>query len=67
MANYLISALEYLECKTSMAHLASKKFDTYNSSYTEADLLQNQVIRGSMSKAAALKLIDDVIGANKEC
>ena len=40
----LISALEYLECKTSLANLASEKFDTYNTSYTEADLLQNQVI-----------------------
>ena len=66
IANYLLSALEYLECKANLAHLASEKFDTYNSSYTEADLLQNQVIRGSKSKAAALKLIDDVIVANEE-
>ena len=36
----LISALEYLECKTSLANLASEKFDTYSTCYTEADLLQ---------------------------
>ena len=63
----MLSALDYLESKANLAHLASEKFDTYNSSYTEADLLQNQVIRGSKSKAAALKLIDDVISANEEC
>ena len=63
----LISALEYLECKTSLANLASEKFDTYNTSYTEADLLQNQVIRGTRSKTAALKFIDDIISANDEC
>ena len=33
----------------------------------QSHLLQNQVIRGSKSKAAALKLIDDVIVANDEC
>merc|ERR1712215_182705 len=63
----LISALEYLECKMSLANLASEKFDTYNTSYTEADLLQNQVIRGTRSKTAALKFIDDIISANDEC
>ena len=58
---------EYLECKTSLANLASEKFETYNTSYTEADLLQNQVIRGTRSKTAALKFIDDIISANDEC
>ena len=63
----MISALEYLECKTSLAYLAFEKFNKYNASYTEADLLQNQVIRGTRSKTAALKLIDDIISANEEC
>ena len=59
----LISALEYLECKMSLANLASEKYDAYNTYYTEADLLQNQVIRGTRSKTAALEFIDEVISA----
>ena len=62
-----ISALEYLECKMNLANLASEKFDTYNTCYTEADLLQNQVIWGTRSKTAALEFIDEVLSANDEC
>ena len=43
LSGCLISALEYLECKTSLANLASEKFNTYNTSYTESDLLENQL------------------------
>ena len=51
----LISALEYLESKMCLVNLASEKYDAYNIYYTEADLLQNQVIRGTRSKTAALE------------
>ena len=67
LANYLLSGIEYLENKVDLAHAASEKYDAYNSDYVESDLLQNQVIRGSKSKAEALKHIDDAITANDEC
>ena len=50
-----------------LASLASEKYDAYNIYYTEADLLQNQVIRGTRTKAGALEFIDEVINANDEC
>ena len=64
LAACLISALEYLESKMCLANLASEKYDAYNIYYTEADLLQNQVIRGTRTKTAALEFIDEVINAN---
>ena len=67
LANYLLSGIEYLENKVNLAHASSEKHDAYNSDYVESDLLQNQVIRGSKSKAVALKHIDDAITANDEC
>ena len=50
-----------------LASLVSEKYDNYNVYYTEADLLQNQVIRGTRTKTDALKFIDEVINANDEC
>ena len=67
LAGCLISALEYLESKVCLASLVSGKYDNYNGYYIEADLLQNQVIRGTRTKADALKFIDEVIYANDEC
>ena len=67
LASCLISDLEYLESKICLANLASEKYDAYNIYYTEADLLQNQVIRGTRTKTAALEFIDEVINANDEC
>merc|ERR1712215_553428 len=64
LAGCLISALEYLESKVCLASLVSEKYDTYNVYYTEADLLKNQVIRGTRTKTAALEFIDEVISAN---
>ena len=63
----LISALEYLESKVCLANLASEKYDAYDIYYNEADLLQNQVIRGTKTKTGALEFIDEVINANDEC
>ena len=67
LATYLLSGIEYLETKADLAHAASEKFDSYNNDYIEADLLQNQVIRGTKSKADAFKHINDAITANEEC
>ena len=67
IAMYLLSGIEYLEAKAELAHTASRKFDSYNSDYVQADTLQNQIIRGTLSKASALENLNNAIVANDEC
>ena len=58
---YLLSGIEYLEAKTELAHIAARKFDTYNPEYIQADTLQNQIIRGTLTEAAALESLNKTI------
>ena len=64
MAMYLLSGIKYLEAKTELAHIAARKFDTYNPEYIQAETLQNQIIRGTLTKAAALENLNKTIAAN---
>ena len=67
LATYLLSGIEHLEAKADLAHAASEKYNYYNNYYIEADLLQNQVIRETKSKADAFNHFNDAIAAKDEC
>ena len=67
IAMYLLSGIEYLETKAELAHAASRKFDSYNSDYVQAETLQNQIIQGTLTKASALENLNNAIVANDEC
>ena len=60
-AREMTAGLEYLEEKVSLASAAARKLDQWSGEYVQADGLHNQVVRGTMSKAAALQMLDFLI------
>ena len=49
-----------------MALSAATKLDQWHSEYVQADGLHNQVVRGTMSKMAALQTLDFLIAENEQ-
>ena len=62
----MVAGLEYLEAKASLASAAARKLDQWSGEYSQADSLHNQVVRGTMTKGAALNLLDYLIAENKQ-
>ena len=65
-AREMTAGLEYLEEKVSLASSAARKLDQWGAEYVQADGLHNQVVRGTMSKAAALQMLDFLIAENEQ-
>ena len=53
-AREMVAGLEYLEAKANLASAAARKLDQWSGEYSQADSLHNQVVRETMTKAAAL-------------
>ena len=64
-AKEMVAGLEYLEAKASLASAAARKLDQWCGEYSQADSLHNQVVRGTMTKAAALSMLDYLIAENE--
>ena len=60
-AREMLAGMEYLEEKARLALAAAMKLDQWHSEYVQADRLHNQVVRGTMSKMAALQTLDFLI------
>ena len=65
-AKEMVAGLEYLEAKASLASAAARKLDQWSGEYLQADSLHNQVVRGTMTKAAALSMLDYLIVENEQ-
>ena len=65
-AREMTAGLEYLEEKASLALAAARRLDQWHSEYVQADALHNQVVRGTMSKVAALQMLDFLIAENEQ-
>ena len=61
----MISGMDYLEEKARLAQAAALKLDQWSSDYAQADGLPNQVVRGTISKIAALQSLDFLIAKNE--
>ena len=62
----MTAGLEYLEEKASLALAAARRLDQWHREYVQADALHNQVVRGTMSKVAALQMLDFLIAENEQ-
>ena len=60
-AREMLSGMDYIEEKVRLALAAATKLDQWNSDYVQADGLHNQVVRGTISKMAALQTLDFLI------
>ena len=65
-AREMTAGLEYLKEKASLALAAARKLDHWSSEYVQVDALHNQVVRGTMTKAAALQMLDFLIAENEQ-
>ena len=65
-AREMVAGLEYLEAKANLASAAARKLDQWSGEYSQADSLHNQVVRGTMTKASALNLLDYLIAENEQ-
>ena len=63
-ARKIFAGLEYLEEKDNLGLAAARKLDQWSNEYLQADALHNQVVRGTMTKAAALHMLDYLISEN---
>ena len=60
----MLSGMDYLKEKARLAQAAAMKLDQWSSDYVQADGLPNQVVRGTISKMAALQTLDFLIAEN---
>ena len=65
-AREMVAGSEYLEAKANLASAATRKLDQWSGEYSQADSLHNQVVRGTMTKAAALNLLEYLIAENEQ-
>ena len=64
-AREMLSSMDYLEEKVRLAQAVALKLDQWSSDYAQADGPPNQVVRGTISKIAALQSLDFLIAENE--
>ena len=65
-AKEMLGGMNFLEEKKRLALAAATRVDQSLSEYIQADGLYNQVVRGTMSKMAALQSLDFLIAENEQ-
>ena len=65
-AKEMVAGLEYLEAQASLASAAARKLYQWSGEYFQADSLHNQVVRGTVTKAVALNMLDYLIVENEQ-